>query len=79
LPHLPAKSYCHEDYPANTGESQIPKGQQKNTINKTQANMAPLETNYPATTNPEFPYRTEAQEEDLKSNLIKMTETLKWT
>ena len=41
--------------------------------------MAPLEPNYPATTDPGFPNETEAQEEDLKFNLIKMTEAFKGT
>lgn len=49
----------------------------KNTINKTLANMAPPEHNYPATKNPGFPNETETQEEVLKSNLIKMMEAFK--
>ena len=38
--------------------------------------MAPSEPSYP-TTNHGFPNETEAQEEDLKSNLIKMIEAFR--
>ena len=50
------------------------KVQCKNTINKTQGYMAPPEPSYPATTNPGNPNETKAQEEDLKSSLIKVLE-----
>jgi hypothetical protein len=39
--------------------------------------MAPPESYYPATTNPGYPTKTEAQENDLKFNLIKIIEALK--
>jgi hypothetical protein len=48
------------------------KEQCENTINKTQGNITPPEPSYAATTNPVYPNETEAEEEDLKSNLIKM-------
>jgi hypothetical protein len=48
-PHHPEKSRCHQDHPVNTMEKQMPKGQPKNTINKTQGNMAPPELSYPTT------------------------------
>jgi hypothetical protein len=50
----------------------MPKGQHKNTSSKTQGNMAPPEPSHPATANPGYSNETEAQEEDLKSNLIKI-------
>lgn len=49
------------------------KGQHQNTINKTQHNMAPPEPRYPPTARPVYPSRAQAQEDDLESNLIKMT------
>jgi hypothetical protein len=68
LPHFfLEKTCCHQDPPANTRENQKPKGQHKNTINKTQSNMAPLETSYPVTRNSGYLNETEAKEEDLKS------------
>lgn len=39
--------------------------------------MAPPECSYAATTNPEYPNETEAQEVDLKFSLIRMIETFK--
>ena len=48
------------------------KEQCENTINKTQGNITLPEPSYAATTNPVYPNETEAEEEDLKSNLIKM-------
>ena len=55
----------------------MPKGQYKNTVNKTQDSEAPPEPSYPVTTNPGYPNETEAQEEDLESNFIKMIEAPK--
>jgi hypothetical protein len=55
----------------------MPKEECKITINKSQGNMAPPEPSYPATTNPEYPNETEAQEVDLKFSLIRMIETFK--
>jgi hypothetical protein len=55
----------------------MPKGQYWNTMNKTQGNMAPPEPRYPATTSPGFPNEPEAQDKDLKFNLIKMIEAFK--
>jgi hypothetical protein len=48
------------------------KEQHKNTINKTQGNMTSTEPSCPATTNPGYPNETEAKEENLKLNVIKM-------
>lgn len=39
--------------------------------------MAPPEHNYPSTANARYPKETEAQEEDLKSNLINIIEVFK--
>ena len=39
--------------------------------------MTPSEHSYPTTASPGYPNTTEAQENDLKSNLIKMTEAFK--
>jgi hypothetical protein len=58
-------------------ENQMPKGQYKNTMIKIHGNMAPPEPSYLATINPGYPHETEAQEENLKSNLIKMIEAFK--
>jgi DNA-binding XRE family transcriptional regulator len=55
----------------------MPKGQHKKKMNKTQGNMAPTVHIYPATANPEYANENEAQEEDLKSCLIKMIEVFK--
>ena len=53
------------------------KEQCKNEINRTQGNTRSAELCFPATTNPRYPNETEAQEENLKSNLIKMIEAFK--
>jgi hypothetical protein len=52
----------------------MPKGQHKNTISKTQGNIAPLEPSYPTTANPGYFIETEAQGDVHESNLIKMIE-----
>ena len=39
--------------------------------------MVLSEPSYPATTNPGYPNETEAQGEDLKTNLIRMREAFK--
>jgi hypothetical protein len=51
------------------------KGQHKNTINKSQGSKAPTEPSYPITASPGYFNTTEAQENDLKSNLVKMIES----
>jgi hypothetical protein len=53
------------------------KDQHKNTINKSQANIAPPEASYPTTASPGYPNTTEAQENGLKYNLIKILEAFK--
>jgi hypothetical protein len=45
--------------------------------NKNQGNKAPPESSYLATTNSGFSNETESEEEDLKSNSIKMLEVFK--
>ena len=55
----------------------MPKRQSKKIIYKTQGKMAPPEPSYSGTTNPQYPNETEAQDEDLKSTLIKLIEALK--
>ena len=55
----------------------MPKGQYKNTTKKTRGNRVPPESSYHVITNPGYPTETEAQEDDLKSNLIKMIEPFK--
>jgi hypothetical protein len=42
-----------------SGKNQIPKGELKNTFNRTQGNMAPQEPSYAAITNPGYPNETE--------------------
>jgi hypothetical protein len=76
-PHLSEKFCCHRDHPVNTRENQMPKRQHKNTIYKSQANMVPPESSYPTTANTGYPNENEAEENDPKSNFIKMTETFK--
>jgi hypothetical protein len=68
-----SSSCCYPDHPDNTRENQ----RLKNTINKIQGNMVPLEPSYPAIASPEYPNKTEPQFNDLISNLLKMIETLK--
>ena len=53
------------------------KGQHKNTINKNQGNIKSLEPNYLAIAIPGYPNKTEIQENDFQSYLIKMTEAFK--
>ena len=55
----------------------MPEGWLKKTVNKIQVNMIPPKPSYLATTNPGYPNETEAQEDNLKSNLIKMLEAFK--
>lgn len=50
----------------------MPKGQHKNTFKKTQGNTTPPEPSNLTTTNPEYYNETEAQEEYLKTNVMKM-------
>ena len=57
----------------------MPKGQHKNTINKTQVNMVQPDPTYIAATNPEYPKETEGQEDNLISNLMKMINLSKKT
>lgn len=52
-------------------------GQHKNTINKSQGNMAPSEHSYTTATSPGYPNKTEAQENELKCNLTKLIGTFK--
>jgi hypothetical protein len=47
--HFPEKSYCHQNYPVNTRENQMPKRQLKKTIDKNQPSVVPPEPSYPAT------------------------------
>jgi hypothetical protein len=54
------------------------KGSRKNTNNKSQGNMTPSEHSYPIIASPRYPNSTEAQENDCKSNLIKMIESFKY-
>ena len=51
--------------------------QHKNKINNRQDNLASPEPSYPTTASPEYSDITEAQENDLKSNLMKMTDAFK--
>jgi hypothetical protein len=53
------------------------KGQRKNTVNKSYSTMACLWQNLPTTASPGYPNTMEAQENHLKSNLIKMIEVVK--
>ena len=54
----------------------MPKGQHKNKV-KFQGFMTPPEPSYPVIINPGYSNETEAQEEDFKSNPIKMIEAFK--
>jgi hypothetical protein len=55
----------------------MPKGENKNTVNKTEGNMASPEPSHPAATYPGYPKKIEAQEENLKFSLIEMIEVCK--
>lgn len=61
----------------NTKDSQMDKDQQKNTINKSKGYMAPSEPRCPTTASPWYTNTTTAQEDDLKSKLIKEIEAFK--
>jgi hypothetical protein len=50
------------------------RGQGKNTIDNSQGSMPPPGPSYPTTASPGLSSTAEAQEYDLKHNLIKMTE-----
>jgi hypothetical protein len=56
---------------------QLAKSHHKNTIHKSQGNVAPPETSYITTTSPRNPNIAKAQENDLKPNLRKMIEAFK--
>ena len=58
-PYLPKKSCCYQDHPANIIETQLTKGQCKNTINKAKDSMAQPEPSYLVTVNPGYPNETE--------------------
>ena len=66
----------HRGWPANTRDNQMAKGQLKNT-NKSQGNMEPPEPSYLNTASTRYIKTTEAQGNDLKSNLEKIIETFK--
>jgi hypothetical protein len=66
----------HYQKPANTRDNQMVKSQLKNTINKSQGNMAPLEPSYLTIISPGYPNIAETQD-DLKPNIIKMIEAFK--
>jgi hypothetical protein len=61
----------------NTRDNQMGKGQCRNTINKSQGNMVLTEPRYPTTASSEYLNTAESQENNLKSNLMKMIETFK--
>jgi phosphate uptake regulator len=49
----------------------------KNIINRSQHNLAPLDTSSPTTASSRYPNTVEEPDSDLKSHLMKMIETLK--
>jgi hypothetical protein len=53
------------------------RGKIKNTNNRSQHNLAPLETSSPTTASPGYPNTSEKQDADLKSHLTKMIESFK--
>ena len=55
----------------------MPRHQHKNTVNKSQGNMAPPEPSYPTTARPKYSNIAEAQENNLKINFMRMTKVLK--
>lgn len=55
----------------------MPRGQREDTVYKSQGHRAPPESRYPPTASPGHPNTARAQEEELKYNLMKMTEALK--
>jgi hypothetical protein len=57
--------------------NQMTKGQSNNTTNKIQGHMSPSDHSYPTTVCPGYPNITEPEENDSKSNLIKLIEVLK--
>ena len=75
MPTVPIPSTTEEHL--GTKAIQIAKGPQKDTINKGHSHMTPLEHTYMSVVSPGYPNTTKAQENDLKSNLIKMIEAFK--
>jgi hypothetical protein len=51
-------------------------GPQKNIINKIQGHMTPPRYSYPTTKSPRYLNTMKTQENDLKSNLLKIVESL---
>lgn len=52
--------------------------QHKNKINNSQDTISPRESSYPTITGHEYSNIAEAQEKDLKTSYMKMTDVLKW-
>ena len=55
----------------------MPRNQGKNTINNSQGNMIPPESSYPTTGSPGYSNIAEAQDDDPKTNCMKMIEVFK--
>lgn len=60
-----------------TKSPQMAKGHQKNTINKSQVKMTPPKNSYTNTASPSYTNITKTQENDIKSNIIKMIKCFK--
>lgn len=58
-------------------QSQLPTGQHENTINNRQGNMLPPKPSQPTTESPKYSNSAETQENDLKTNFMKMKEVSK--
>jgi hypothetical protein len=59
---------------ANTRDSQMAKGKDKNISNRNQGYLASSEPSSPTTLSPGYPNTPEKQDSDLKSHLMKMIE-----
>jgi hypothetical protein len=55
----------------------MPRGQHKDTINKSQGNMSLPESRYVTSASPEYFNTAKVQEHDLKINLMKIIQILK--
>ena len=64
-------------YTYNRPKSKSLDASEKSRINTSEDNISPPEPNYPLTSSSEYFNIAEAQENDLKSNLIKMIEAFK--
>jgi hypothetical protein len=63
--------------PGTSRDKQMAKGQLMNTNNNIQGNIVPPKPRYPTTTSNGYTNTTKAQEDNLKTNVLKMIEDFK--